>query len=69
MVREPRKVLAEMGLDLDEETKLQVWDSSSETRFLVLPERPSGTDNLSVVELAALVTRDSMIGVAKAKTL
>jgi nitrile hydratase len=69
VVREPRKVLAEMGLDLDEETKLQVWDSSSETRFLVLPERPSGTDNLSVVELAALVTRDSMIGVAKAKTL
>ena len=69
VVREPRTVLAEMGLDLDEETKLQVWDSSSETRFLVLPERPSGTENLSVVELAALVTRDSMIGVAKAKTL
>ena len=69
VVREPRKVLAEMGLHLDEETKLHVWDSSSETRFLVLPERPSGTENLSVVELAALVTRDSMIGVAKAKTL
>jgi nitrile hydratase subunit alpha len=69
VVREPRKVLAEMGLHLDEETKLHVWDSSSETRFLVLPERPSGTESLSVVELAALVTRDSMIGVAKAKTL
>lgn len=69
VVREPRKVLAEMGLHLDEETKLQVWDSSSETRFLVLPERPSGTENLSVDELAALVTRDSMIGVAKAETL
>jgi nitrile hydratase len=69
VVREPRKVLAEMGLHLDEETKLHVWDSSSETRFLVLPERPSGTENLSVVELAALVTRDSMIGVAKAKKL
>ena len=69
VVREPRKVLAEMGLDLDEETKLQVWDSSSETRFLVLPERPSGTENFSVTELAALVTRDSMIGVARAETL
>ena len=69
VVREPRKVLAEMGLHLDEETKLHVWDSSSETRFLVLPERPSGTENLSVVELAALVTRDSMIGVARAETL
>ena len=69
VVREPRKVLAEMGLDLDEETKLQVWDSSSETRFLVLPERPSGTENFSVAELAALVTRDSMIGVARAETL
>ena len=69
VVREPRKVLAEMGLHLDEETKLQVWDSSSETRFLVLPERPSGTEKLSVPELAGLVTRDSMIGVARAKTL
>ena len=69
VVREPRKVLAEMGLHLDEETKLQVWDSSSETRFLVLPERPSGTEKLSVPALAALVTRDSMIGVARAKTL
>ena len=69
VVREPRKVLAEMGLDLDEETKLQVWDSSSETRFLVLLERPSRTENFSVAELAALVTRDSMIGVARAETL
>ncbi|HAN07975.1 MAG TPA: nitrile hydratase subunit alpha [Acidimicrobiaceae bacterium] len=69
VVREPRKVLAEMGLHLDEETKLQVWDSSSETRFLVLPERPSGTEKLSVPALAGLVTRDSMIGVARAKTL
>ena len=69
VVREPRKVLAEMGLHLDEETKLQVWDSSSETRFLVLPERPSGTEKLSVPALAALVTRDSMIGVARAKNL
>ena len=69
VVREPRKVLAEMGLHLDEETKLQVWDSSSETRFLVLPERPSGTEKLSVPALAGLVTRDSMIGVARAKTI
>jgi nitrile hydratase len=67
VVREPRKVLQEMGLSLDTETEIRVWDSSSETRFLVLPERPEGTEQLGLEELAQLVTRDSMIGVAKAK--
>ena len=67
VVREPRKVLQEMGLSLDTETEIRVWDSSSETRFLVLPERPEGTEELGLEELAQLVTRDSMIGVAKAK--
>ena len=67
VVREPRKVLQEMGLSLDAETEIREWDSSSETRFLVLPERPEGTEQLGLEELAQLVTRDSMIGVAKAK--
>ena len=66
MVREPRAVLSEMGLDLEAGTELRVWDSSSETRFLVLPERPAGTEGWSVDRLAELVTRDSMIGVARA---
>ena len=68
IVREPRKVLNEMGLTLETETELRVWDSSSETRFLVLPEQPEGTDDLDLEDLARLVTRDSMIGVAKAIT-
>ncbi|HJL99752.1 MAG TPA: nitrile hydratase subunit alpha [Acidimicrobiales bacterium] len=67
VVREPRKVLAEMGLSLDPDTEIRVWDSSSETRFLVLPERPSGTEELDLEALAQLVTRDSMIGVAEVK--
>ena len=67
VVREPRKVLAEMGLSLDSDTEIRVWDSSSETRFLVLPERPSGTEELDLEALAQLVTRDSMIGVAEVK--
>ena len=66
MVREPRAVLSEMGLDLEADTELRVWDSSSETRFLVLPERPAGTEGWPVERLAELVTRDSMIGVARA---
>ncbi|MBM46400.1 MAG: nitrile hydratase subunit alpha [Acidimicrobiaceae bacterium] len=69
VVREPRKVLQEMGLSLDADTEIRVWDSSSETRFLVLPERPPGTEELGLEELAQLVTRDSMIGVAKVKAL
>ncbi|OED37146.1 nitrile hydratase subunit alpha [Chromatiales bacterium (ex Bugula neritina AB1)] len=64
VVREPRKVLREFGLTLDESIEVRVWDSNSEIRYLVLPERPHGTDEHSFDELAALVTRDSMIGVA-----
>ena len=66
VVREPRKVLEEMGLSLEPDTEIRVWDSSSETRFLVLPEQPVGSEGLSMEDLAALVTRDSMIGVARA---
>ena len=65
IVREPRLVLSEMGLDLAPEVSVQVWDSSAEVRYLVIPERPEGTDSLSETELAELVTRDSMIGVAQ----
>ncbi len=64
MVREPRKLLAEMGLELGKETTIQVWDSVSEIRYLVLPERPPGTEHMSEEELANIVTRDAMIGVA-----
>jgi len=65
IVREPRTLLAEMGLTLDESVKIQVWDSSSEVRYFVLPQRPPGTEGLSEEELAALVTRDAMVGVAE----
>ena len=65
MVREPRTLLGEMGLDLDDDVEVRVWDSSAENRYLVLPQRPEGTDDLSEEELAALVTRDAMVGVAK----
>ena len=65
VVREPRQVLAEFGLDLEPGVQVRVFDSSSEVRYMVLPERPPGTDDLSEHELAALVTRDSMVGVAK----
>jgi nitrile hydratase len=66
VVREPRAVLAEMGLDLDPGTDIRVWDSSAEVRYMVLPERPDATDGWSVDELVPLVSRDSMIGVARA---
>jgi nitrile hydratase subunit alpha len=65
MVREPRAVLAEMGCDVPDDVELRVWDSSAEIRYLVLPQRPAGTDDLSEDELAELVTRDAMIGVAR----
>jgi nitrile hydratase len=64
-VMDPRGVLREFGLELPAEVEVRVWDSTAELRYLVLPERPAGTENLSEEELAALVTRDSMIGVAK----
>lgn len=66
IVIDPRGVLRELGLDLDSSVELRVWDSSSEIRYLVLPERPEGTEGLDEAALAGLVTRDSMIGVAKA---
>jgi nitrile hydratase subunit alpha len=65
MVREPRALLDEMGCRLPDDAEIRVWDSSAEVRYLVLPERPSGTEGLSEEELAGLVTRDSMIGVAR----
>jgi len=65
MVKEPRAVLGEMGLDLDEDVEIRVWDSSAEKRYMVLPERPAGTDGMTESELAGLVSRDSMIGVAR----
>ena len=63
-VLEPRKVLAEFGVELPPDTEIRVWDSSAEIRYMVLPLRPEGTEGLSEAELAALVTRDAMIGVA-----
>jgi len=65
VVREPRAVLREFGLELPEATEIRVWDSTSEVRYLVLPERPAGTEHLSEAELVPLVTRDAMIGVAE----
>jgi nitrile hydratase len=64
-VIDPRGVLREFGLQLDDDVEVHVWDSTAELRYLVLPERPAGTANMTEEELAALVTRDSMIGVAK----
>jgi nitrile hydratase len=64
-VIDPRGVLREFGLELAGEVELRVWDSTAELRYLVLPERPVGSEGLSEEALAALVTRDAMIGVAK----
>ena len=66
-VADPRGVLKEFGTELPEDVEVRVWDSTSEVRYLVLPERPEGTDGWSEEELAALVTRNSMIGVERAK--
>jgi nitrile hydratase len=65
VVREPRKVLSEMGLELDQDVEIIVHDSSSEVRWLVLPERPAGTEGLTEDELVPLITRDALVGVAK----
>ena len=65
-VREPRAVLAEFGTVVDEDVEIRVWDSSAEVRYLVLPQRPPGTDGLSEAELVPLVHRDAMIGVRRA---
>ncbi len=64
-VRDPRSVLKGLGLDLPAEVEVRVWDSTAELRYLVLPERPPGTEKMSEEELAALVTRDAMVGVRK----
>jgi nitrile hydratase len=66
MVVEPRAVLAEMGLKLPGRVRIRVWDSSAEARYLVVPERPPGTEHLGQDDLVRLVTRDAMIGVALA---
>jgi len=66
VVAEPRAVLSEFGLTLDPSVEIRVWDSTAEVRYLVLPMRPSGTESLSEEQLAALVTRDSMVGTAVA---
>jgi nitrile hydratase len=65
VVREPRVVLREFGLELEDDVAVRVWDSNSDLRYMVLPERPAGTEAMAEKELAALVTRDSMVGVAR----
>lgn len=64
-VIDPRGVLREFGLDLDESIEIRVWDSTSEMRYLVLPERPAGTEHMNEEQLASLITRDAMVGTAK----
>jgi len=64
-VIDPRGVLREFGVDVGADVEVRIWDSTAELRYLVLPERPPGTEGMSEEELAALVTRDAMIGVAK----
>jgi len=66
-VIDPRGALREFGLELAEDVEVRVWDSTAELRYLVLPERPAGTEKMTEVELAALVTRDAMVGVAKVR--
>jgi nitrile hydratase len=63
-VIDPRGVLREFGLELPEDVQIRVWDSTAEIRYLVLPRRPRGTEHLTEEQLAGLVTRDAMIGVA-----
>ncbi|MDH3506877.1 MAG: nitrile hydratase subunit alpha [Gammaproteobacteria bacterium] len=67
-VVDPRGVLRELGLQVSDEIEVRVWDSNAASRYLVLPERPEGTDSLSEEQLAALVSRDAMIGVAKVES-
>ncbi len=68
VVREPRAVLGEFGLTLPDQTEIRVWDSTAEVRYMVLPARPAGTDGWTEDQLAALVTRDSMIGTGVANS-
>jgi nitrile hydratase subunit alpha len=67
-VIDPRGVLREFGLELGDDVEVRVWDSTADLRYLVLPERPAGTEGMSEAELAALVTRDAMLGVAKVRS-
>ncbi len=67
-VIDPRGVLREFGVELDDDVEIRVWDSTAEIRYLVLPQRPPGTDGMDEDALAELVTRDSMIGVGLAKS-
>jgi len=67
-VSDPRGVLADFGLKLADDVEIRVWDSSAEQRYIVVPERPAGTEKMSEEQLAELVTRDSMVGVAKVAT-
>ena len=67
MVKDPRGVLRDFGVELPRETEIRVFDSTAETRYLVLPQRPSGTEGWSEEKLAMLVTRDCMIGTGLAK--
>ena len=64
-VRDPRGLLKDLGLEIPDEVEVRVWDASAEQRYMVIPERPEGTGKMSEDELAELVTRDSMVGVAK----
>jgi len=64
VVREARTVLREMGLDLPAHTQIRVWDTTADTRYMVMPQRPAGTDGLSVNQLTALISKDALIGVA-----
>ncbi len=63
-VREARTVLREMGLDLPAQTQIRVWDTTADTRYMVMPQRPSGTDGMTVAQLTALISKDALIGVA-----
>ena len=67
IVIEPRAVLNEFGLELEDETEVRVWDSTSEVRYLVLPQRPEGTEGMSEDELASLVSRDARVGTARVR--
>jgi nitrile hydratase subunit alpha len=64
VVRQARTVLAEMGLEIPPAKQIRVWDTTADTRYMVIPQRPAGTEGLSESELAKLVSRDQMIGVA-----
>ena len=68
VVRWPREVLAEFGTRLPDDVEIRVWDSSSDARYMVLPQRPAGTEHMTEQQLATLVTRDSMIGVGLVRT-